>query len=190
MAFTAKEAARLGRVSAYQLRSWAKDLYSPHWDSGLYSFQDLVALRALSALRDRVPRQRLVEVGSYLNERYGQPWTRIKFGVGPKRRVYYWDPETQVWLSADVAQQSITPVALDGFLEELEREVAKARRRDPSTIGKVQTTRGVCGGRPRFDGTRIPVATVQELIRARVPDKEILGMYPSLKRADLASARK
>lgn len=44
------------------------------------------------------------------------------------------------------------------------------------------------GGVPCVRNLRIPVATVVELVSQRIPENEILGMYPDLTSEDISEA--
>ncbi len=189
MAFSIQEAARLGHVSEWQLRDWSNDLYRPHWKSGLFTFRDLLALRTLSSLREKVSRHELRRAGAAMRKHYAEPWSRLRVGVGPKNRIYFADPKTGAWLSADGIEQRITPEALDHIAEQLERDVRHARQRDPRTYGKITRTRGVCGSRPRVDGTRITVDALRPFIDGSAPDRVILQEFPTLCAADIMAVR-
>lgn len=189
MAFPEKETSRLVDLSLWQLRHWSRDLYKPHYEIGFYTFRDLVSLRTLATLRQKTTKQQLVRVGEHLRKYYDAPWSSLRFGLGPHRRVYFADPRTGRWLSADEAQQNITPIALDEIPAKLEREVRKARQRDPATIGRVTRTRGICGNRPRIDGTRIAVDALKPYFDEKRSITAILKEFPTLKRADVQAAR-
>ena len=47
---------------------------------------------------------------------------------------------------------------------------------------------GICGGRPRIAGTRMPVSDILELISAGITNKEIIADYPYLKEEDISAA--
>ena len=110
LGFTRDEATRLSGLSEGQLRDWSDGLYAPHWSSGLYSFLDLVALRTLAKLRKEfgIRPAQLKRASAFLRKHSDRPWSALKLGVGPKKRVYFWDPVAECWLSADDAEQSIT----------------------------------------------------------------------------------
>jgi len=54
----------------------------------------------------------------------------------------------------------------------------------------VESTPGVCGGRARVAGTRIPVWSIEAFRRSGVSEEQILAAYPNLTRAHLAAANK
>lgn len=62
--------------------------------------------------------------------------------------------------------------------------------RPNDAFGRVVTTPGVCSGAERFDGTRIPVATVLRVLADGWGEPRILAEYPSLGPADVETARR
>lgn len=54
---------------------------------------------------------------------------------------------------------------------------------------KIVSTPGTCFGKPRFDGTRIPLSTVQNCWAEGLDDADILVDFPNLTQADLNNAR-
>ncbi|WZP00978.1 DUF433 domain-containing protein [Isosphaeraceae bacterium EP7] len=52
----------------------------------------------------------------------------------------------------------------------------------------IEATPGVCGGRPRVAGTRVPVWTLERYRRLGMPEAEILASYPTLRATDLVNA--
>jgi uncharacterized protein (DUF433 family) len=193
MAFSREQAAKLSKLSAHQLRAWAKGLYCPSWtELGLYTFVDLVALRTLGQLRTKynVRPAELRRASKYLKAHSDQPWSKLKLGVGPKNRIYFWDSDARCWLSADGVDQSIASVALDQIGTKLKREVSAVRRRPDEDFGQTERTRGVCGGQLRFKGTRVTVAAVQALLRIGRTSKQILTEFPSIAAPDIAAARR
>lgn len=189
MAFPEGETSRLVGLSLWQLRQWAEDLYSPHYAVGFYTFRDLVSLRTLAALRDKTTKAQLVLAGDHLRKYYETPWSRLRFGIGPLRRIYFADPDTGSWLSADEANQRITPVALEEIPAKLEREVRRSRQRRPDTVGKIVRTRGICGNKWRIDGTRITVDTLKPYLTDERSTASILREFPTLKPADIQAVR-
>lgn len=189
MAFPEGETSRLVGLSLWQLRQWARDLYSPHYAIGFYTFRDLVSLRTLATLRQKTTKRELVRVGRHLRKHYDAPWSSLRFGIGPHDRIYFSDPATGRWLSADESEQNITPLTLDEIPARLERDVRKSRRRNPATIGRVTRTRGICGNRPRVDGTRITVEALKPYLDENLSVALILKEFPTLKRADVDAVR-
>ena len=54
-----------------------------------------------------------------------------------------------------------------------------------SLLDRITIEPGKCGGRPCIRGMRIRVKDVLEMLAARVPEKEIIGDFPSLEPADI-----
>ena len=54
--------------------------------------------------------------------------------------------------------------------------------------GRIVVDPEVCGGRPYFKGTRIPVYVVLEMLTNEESWEDIHGAYPDLRRKDLADA--
>jgi uncharacterized protein (DUF433 family) len=68
---------------------------------------------------------------------------------------------------------------------ELMRDVA---RLDVRRVGEVERRRGALGGKPLIAGTRIPVATVQRLVREGLGAEQIREFYPDLTDDDIRAA--
>jgi uncharacterized protein (DUF433 family) len=62
---------------------------------------------------------------------------------------------------------------------------ADASARQP---GKIVCTPGICGGKARIHGTRIPVWGLEHARQSGCSDRQILEMFPGLVKADLAAA--
>lgn len=59
----------------------------------------------------------------------------------------------------------------------------------PAGSDRIEKTEGVCGGRARVAGTRIPVWSLVEWGRLGMSDDEVLESFPSLTPEDLAAVR-
>lgn len=57
-----------------------------------------------------------------------------------------------------------------------------------TTDGCIVKTPGICGGRARIDGTRIPVWSLEVYRQQGAPDVEILENFPTLNAKSLAAA--
>jgi uncharacterized protein (DUF433 family) len=53
---------------------------------------------------------------------------------------------------------------------------------------RIVATPGICGGRPRIDGTRVSVDVLSEARAMGVGDTQLLDDYPFLTAEDLAAA--
>jgi uncharacterized protein (DUF433 family) len=64
----------------------------------------------------------------------------------------------------------------------------KGRNGAATASNRIVVTRGVCGGRPRIAGTRIPVAVILRCREIGFSDERILKGYPALTAEDLSAA--
>ena len=55
-------------------------------------------------------------------------------------------------------------------------------------VPAIEKTPGICGGEARISGTRIPVWVLEQACRIGASEEQLLGAYPTLRRADLAHA--
>lgn len=188
MAFSRKEAARLVGAEERVLAAWSSARILRPSDGPFYSFTDLVGLRALAKMREhKVHRRSLLAA---LGEHGGDQaiWSSKKFEVlAGKVHVF----KGRRLERPDTGQQAEAAVVVKpaDLRAEVTRIVIAGRTRQPESFGKVVQTRGVCGGRPRFDGTRLEVSTIQRAIVENWPEKDIFRNYPSLTREDFEVAR-
>ena len=76
---------------------------------------------------------------------------------------------------------------LEGIRSLVRKAVAPDRQR---RAGKLVQRRGVVGGKPVFEGTRIPLTAVEPYLRRGLPDERILDAFPLLTEADIEAARR
>lgn len=175
-----KRAAQLAAISMKQLRHWEKtglvvpsirQQISQRNTVRLYSFQDLLQLLVVAQLRHRpgISLQHIRRLVTHLRSRnVDAPLRELKFATHG-REIYVNFPDGS-WSGDPVPD-------------------AKAGERDPRHVGQVTSRRGVHRSKPVFEGTRIPVATVQRYLEAGYDTDAILSEYPSLTPADVAAAR-
>ncbi len=197
LAFSADQVCRLTGLSQRQLLYWDHtDFFSPAFREAIahsplarvYSFADIVGLRALAEMRNRyhVPLQRLRRVGTKLAERYSQPWSSLVFYVAG-RRVYYEDE----WLrlrEAEHGSQHVMRFALTRVEGKVERAIERASRRKASQVGRVIRRRYVAQNQPVLAGTRIPTEAIWEFHAAGYTVDDILEQYSQIKPADVKRA--
>ena len=117
LAFTAEHVCRLTGLSARQLRYWdATEFFSPeilddHHRRAfgrIYSFRDLVGLRAIAVLRNhhRVPLQELRKVGEWLLSHHETPWSSLRFALSGGK-VAFAEPGTNMWMEAKGGGQTV-----------------------------------------------------------------------------------
>lgn len=191
-AFSLDQISRLTGLSNSQLISWDREDFfrpslayenrrSPY--SRIYSFEDLVGLKTLSLLRDRVSMQHLKKAAQRLKSHAGRPWSELTLYT-LKGEVHFKRPDTGQIEGAVSGQYGAT-IPLESVAEEMREEANKLRKRDPSKVGKTERHRFVMGNALVFGGTRIPVASVRSLAEAGYSAARILKEYPDLKLADI-----
>jgi len=202
-AFTTEHAARVTKVSARRIRYWdTRGVLSPTLSktmgkrttyNRLYTFEDLVGLKAIAELRDchNVPLQQLRNIGDWLNERYDRPWSSLSFHVSGKAReaeVLFRDPDSETIVSATRKGQASFQFELEPIAREIAENVILLRHRSADQLGKIRQNRNVISNAPVLDGTRIPTAAVWDLYKAGYSAEEILREYPRLTPIDIQSA--
>lgn len=196
--FSIDRASSLTGVSRSQLDNWSESGFFPATHdtrehgvphARLYSFQDLVALRAIKRLQasgvSTAKLKRFREKVRHLTE---SPWTGLRVGVVGKGLVYF-DPQLERWLDMEPEDQLILELDLGDMAKELEAEVRQLQKRPEDTVGKVDRSRFILGNSPVLAGTRVLVSTIREFMDAKYTDQEILGLYPYLSPADLDAVR-
>ena len=198
-AFSEEQTARLTGVSRSQLRYWDRtDFYRPAFTSEsrriqfsrVYSFQDIVALRVLNALRNDlgVSLPHLRDASARLRSSVNAPWTGVKLWVVNKRVVWQ-EPDTDA--PQEIISKQYVPAALvlEDVASRTREDVAQFRKqRDPATVGFVERHRYVNHNAPVLAGTRIPVQAIKRFADAGYTEQEILLEYPDLEAADIKAA--
>jgi uncharacterized protein (DUF433 family) len=72
---------------------------------------------------------------------------------------------------------------------DMRRRVDRLKDRGKRQVGEMVRDLFIAGGKPVFADTRIPVSTIQSLMRAGLSDETILYEYPHLKPGDIERAR-
>jgi uncharacterized protein (DUF433 family) len=198
MAFTTDQVARLSGISRGRLRYWEQTgtfqptcLDAP--DAGpyrrIYSFQDLVNLRAMARLRVDfdVPLHELRNVTRYLQDHRHAPWSELAVRVYGNHLVFR-DPVAGQWMVADPLGQVTFELAFADIRNESERDARRLLRRSPEQYGHITRNRNVMSNRWVFAGTRIPVDAVLAYHQAGYDRQRILAEYPTLVSEDIAAA--
>lgn len=197
-AFTADQVTRLTGLSDKQLAYWdrtgffvprhaAGDRRSPY--ARLYSFKDVVGLRTLSTLRGRhgVSLPHLRTVAAKLRAYSDAPWADLSLKVW-NRKVQFDEPETG--RTRGVVDGQFVLLRLDSVVDEVKREAAKLRQREPSQIGRIERHRYVAHNAPVIAGTRIPVSTIRKYLEAGFTPAKIVEEYPTLTDADIEAVQR
>jgi uncharacterized protein (DUF433 family) len=199
MAFTIDVAARLTGLSQWQLRRLDVDgIFQPSLAqenrrrpySRIYTFADLVSLRAIGTLRKRgISRHQIRRAAKLLKALPGATWEGTKFFIVGKH--LYLSHEELTIATQPYGQQAM-PETLDFTIirNDMRRRVDRLKDRSKAQIGEVVIDRFIQAGEPVFAGTRIRVATIQSFLRAGHSDAEILAEYPRLTPTDVAEARR
>jgi DNA-binding transcriptional MerR regulator len=198
LAFPDTQARRLAGVSMRRLRYWEeaglavpsiKRRLSEHNTVRLYSYQDLLNLLVVSALRTErnMSLQKIRRVVTHLRSRgYQAPLRELKFAtVG--REIYFQHPDGK-W-EGDLRPDQIVIVEVI-LLDPLRLRIDRAAARPAQDAGRVEKRRGVHASAPVFAGTRIRVATVQRYLQQGYRTEAILEAFPDLSVADVEEARR
>jgi DNA-binding transcriptional MerR regulator len=198
LAFPDSQARRLAGVSMRRLRYWEevglvvpsiKRHLSDHNTVRLYSYQDLLALLVVTALRtDRdMSLQKIRRVVKHLRSRgYQAPLRELKFTtVGDE--IYFQHPDG-TW-EGDLHPDQIV-LAEVIHLDPLRLRIDKAAKRSSDDAGRVEKRRGVHASAPVFAGTRIRVTTVQRYLQQGYDTGAILEAFPDLRAEDIDEARR
>jgi uncharacterized protein (DUF433 family) len=196
-AFTADQASRVTGLSLRQLAYWDKTgFFSPSGVvagsraySRLYSFRNLVGLKAIALLRNKhqIPLQELRRVGKWLADRHDSPWASLSLFVAGKR-IYFEDPSSGLLLDAHSGTQTVLPIELTKVAAETQIEVERLRARQPGDVGRIGKHRLIAHNQAVVAGTRVPASAIWNLHSAGYGIHEILSEYPSLLEADVKSA--
>ena len=196
-AFTEEQVERLTGVTLRQLRHWDRtkffvpslayeDRRQPF--SRLYSFRDLVSLKVLNALRNdsKVSLQHLRGVKDKLAHLGEDLWSKTTLYV-LKRKVVFDNLETRAKEEV-LSGQGVLQIPLEVVTGNMKDAVAKIRERDSSSIGKIESKKGIANSRPVIAGTRIPVDAIKAFAAEGYSVEQIRKEYPTLTVEDIAAA--
>jgi uncharacterized protein (DUF433 family) len=194
--FTTEQAHRLTGLSLRRLGYWAKtgffvpeDLVGAGPYRRLYSFRNIVGLRTIAALIAlQVTLPELRRVASRLESHQG-PWSDLTFAVGG-RRVFWREPQSDIWEGAHPPGQTVIPVAMAEIERDALQAVQRLSARREDQIGKVSRNRNVAQNAWVISGTRVPTGAVYALADAGYDTRHIIREYPRLSRRDVESAIK
>jgi uncharacterized protein (DUF433 family) len=198
LAFTAENVCRLTGLSARQLAYWdATDFFSPELldehrrraFGRIYSFRDVVGLRAIAVLRNeyRIPLQELRRVGEWLLGHHASPWSSLRFALS-NRKVVFRDPETQKFVEAKGEGQSIIEIDLEPIANDMRTAASRLRDRRDDQIGTVVRNRYVVHNAWVVGGTRIPTLAIWNFHKAGYRPEDIVREYPRLTLGDVSAA--
>lgn len=178
-------AANIGRVSRRTAATWARagvlvpsrvyaTAHRPY--THLYSFDDLVAFRAIAVLREGygVPLRSARVAADYIRTGRKSHW----------RDAQFWLDDKQVFLS-DPGTTSALRFDLESIANDVRQEANRLWQRAPDDYGQVEYRRDVMGGTLVVKGTRVSVATVANLVAAGWDIEQIQHAYPVLQPEDI-----
>ena len=167
-AFTEEQVSRLTGTTVGQLRYWDRTgFFRPEFGyeerrdaySRIYSYLDLVSLKVIARLRQRVPLQRLRAVKEKLAKISPDLWRGVSLWVHGDREVAVVHPETGEPEEV-ISGQRPMELPLSEITDDLEEAVRALTRRDGATVGTIVQSRRVMRNKPVIGGTRIPVSAV------------------------------
>lgn len=192
-----EQAARLSGLSKRQVAYWDQTgVFSPSLlrtgahapYSRIYSFQDIVALRTLALLRQRVSLDKLRTLGQWLKKHYDHPWSSLRFYV-IGNDIAYVDPATQALVSSRPIQQAALTVELEPIARDASELFHSMRgQRAASELGRIVQHRYTLRNEWHVASTRIPVWAIQELAESGYSIAETLAEYPELTEEDVCAA--
>ncbi|MGI8857693.1 MAG: DUF433 domain-containing protein [Thermomicrobiales bacterium] len=198
VAFTADHVCRLTGLSKRQLGYWDRtDFFSPQFAgesrkrpfSRIYSFRDLVGLRAIALLRIKhgVPLQTLRRVGAWLLQHDDSPWSSLKFYVA-NRQVFFNDPLTGTRMAAIPEGQQVFPIEMEPIARDMEQAANQLRERISEEFGQITRNRYVVRNAWVLAGTRIPTSAIWDFHQAGFDAAAIIREYPRLTPQDIDAA--
>lgn len=192
LAFTPDQASRVTGLSRRQLHYWDetgffRPRHTEDWRrfGRMYSFKDVVGLRTIAKLRDRLPLQELRKIGSWLSARYEEPWADLKFFVIAKQVVFE-EPSGRRGVAG--SSQSVLPIRLAEIERETDEAADQLLVRTGEQFGRVTRNRYVQHNAWILDGTRIPISAILDFHNAGFEPTEILKEYPRLTLGDINAA--
>lgn len=196
-AFTSETVSHLTNLSIRQLHYWDQTgFFTPSFadsntkrpHSRIYSFQDVVGLRAIAKLRDAgVTLQELRKVRSLFQPGVTKDWATRKFYTVGGRVFFSYEDAI---VASEPLGQRVEPQILEmgPVVADVEAAVRQLQERQPAQIGRITHNRWIQGGSPVVAGTRIPTATIAWFYRKGSSVSEILLEFPRLTERDVKAA--
>lgn len=200
LAFTGPQIVRLTGLSQRQLRYWEESgvfratyiddkPYRPY--RRIYSFRDLVSLRALALFRNsyRVSLSELRAVGAYLTTYVNAPWAEMQFKISPNRHVIFRHPASGQWTISEPLGQLVLPtIYLDEIRKSAEVDSSQLRERDRADIGRITRHRHIAHNKWIVAGTRVTTSAIWSFHEDGFSIAEIQAQYPHITEADIRAA--
>ncbi len=189
-AFSEEEVSSLTGLSQRQLRYWdSTGFFRPSFrvdSKRVYSFRDLVGLRAIAPIRQRLSLQSIREISHWLNSNYEAPWSSLRFYLAGDDLVFA-EPDSQDLVSTKYPGQEVMEIDLDEIRNQTIRAVER-RQRNPDQLGQVVRFRDVMRNSPVLAGTRVTTRAIYDFHASGCSPEEILFEYPGLSTEDIEAA--
>jgi uncharacterized protein (DUF433 family) len=198
-AYTLPTASHLSGISESRLRQWDKNgFFVPSFAapdrrrhySRIYSFRDIVALRAIQELLDRgVPIRRAKEFADVLRSLPEDAWPQQRFYVAAGDAFFsYQDAVVAAGPLGQPGTGDIVEVDLRSVVDDVVDRVGQLSKRSDDEIGRITSDRYIMNGVPILAGTRTPTAVVYELYRDGYSVEQIRKEFPRLTPDDIRAA--
>ncbi|MBA2468964.1 MAG: DUF433 domain-containing protein [Chloroflexia bacterium] len=153
----------------------------------IYSFRDVVSLRALALIRREahVSFKEILGASEYLSKHYESPWSQLRFGLMSGKLVF-WDPDRRRWSHS--SGQDVLEFNVAGIPDEIRRSIPEVLQRDNASHGVITKNRYVQHNKPIIAGTRIPTSSIWAFHEAGYSPSQILREYPHLTVEDVDAA--
>lgn len=205
MAFSARQVEHLTGLSARRLAYWDQlGFYGPEFSNPdekqgafgrIYSFRDVVSLRALAKLRRYVSFQEIRAASEHLHRFHDQPWSGLTlYALGGK--IIFQHPDTGelfaarssgIWRGSHTSQPAMR-VPMRQIAGAVERRIKRWQQRSKAQVGHVEQNKYVAHNLPVIAGTRIPTTAIWDFHIAGYEPNEILEQYPSITVEDVKVA--
>ena len=186
MSYTPAVAAALSGASLRQLSHWRRGpepVLAPAQERAgtrvSYSFQDVVALRAVVYLRREVPLQRFRKALVALRAMgEHEHLSSYEFVALDRDIIWRESPDEATALTGQPGQRVIAQMIdiLGAFTDDKGNTVTPLARPEPG----VQVDREVRSGFPVIEGTRVPYDLVASLLADGMPADRVSAVYPSV----------
>jgi uncharacterized protein (DUF433 family) len=197
LAFSAEQVQRITGLTDQQLRRLDRagvlsptlgeeDRHRPF--SRVYSFRDVVALRAIALIRESVPLEQLRALGAWLREHAQCEWSRLSFEIGSGCIDFGDSDSSQETASSPNGHAGLRTIAMQDIADEMTHAAQELRVRDANDPGNIKRQRFVLNNAPVLAGTRIPTSIVWNYIHAGYSADDVLRGFPSLTPEDVAAA--
>lgn len=193
LAFTTRDAQRLTGLTGRRLQYWDETGFiTPSvaarqgrgWPR-LYSFRDLVQLRIAAQLRERVSLQALRRLRAALD--VDAPFASVRFAISSGGETVYLGSSGQPEAARAPGQIVVTvDLPLDEIRADLQGRIHELRTRDH--VGEVSRSRGLMGGKPVMQGTRITPQAIAQMLADGWSRERILDEFPDLGPEDIDTA--